>query len=99
MQILESKYFSFGVQLVLDTSFSLCFCIPEMNGLSLEQIDILYVNTTSIHSALYCKMLLTYNIWAIDVEGGKVNVDALHRRGRAGSEEFRNDKIVTMRRD
>jgi sugar porter (SP) family MFS transporter len=79
------------------------FCIPETKGLSLEQIDILYANTTPIHSVSYRKTLLAHNIRSSDVEGGKVNVDALHRRGGAGSpndpEEFGNDKVVTTHSD
>jgi len=73
------------------------FCIPETKGLSLEQIDIMYANTTPIHSVSYRKTLLSHNIGAADVEGGKV--DAFHRRGGVDHEEFGNDKAVTTHSD
>jgi len=55
------------------------FCVPETKGLSLEQIDIMYANTTPIHSISYRKTLLAHDVHAVDVEGGKVNLHALHQ--------------------
>ena len=34
------------------------FCIPETKGLSLEAIDVLYQNTTPIHSVAYRRRLI-----------------------------------------
>ncbi|KAF8328345.1 MFS monosaccharide transporter [Cantharellus anzutake] len=56
------------------------FCIPETKGLSLEQIDIMYANTTPINSASYRKTLLEHDIHAVDVEGGRVNIQDLHEQ-------------------
>jgi len=38
------------------------FCVPETKGLSLEQIDIMYQNTTPINSLAYRRRLLAENI-------------------------------------
>jgi SP family sugar:H+ symporter-like MFS transporter len=42
------------------------FCIPETKGLSLEQIDILYQNTTPVHSVAYRNQLIAHNVRAAD---------------------------------
>lgn len=44
------------------------FCIPETKGLSLEQIDILYHNSTPITSEKYRKELMLENVHAADVD-------------------------------
>ncbi|KDQ19558.1 hypothetical protein BOTBODRAFT_28136 [Botryobasidium botryosum FD-172 SS1] len=44
------------------------FCIPETKGLSLEQVDILYQNTTPVHSIAYRRQLLAENIHTTDAE-------------------------------
>ncbi len=66
------------------------FCVPETKGLSLEQIDIMYANTTPIHSVSYRKTLLAHDVHAVDVEGGRVNLHALHQE-----EEFGSEKVIT----
>lgn len=44
------------------------FCIPETKGLSLEQIDVLYQNTTPIRSVEYRRRLVAENVHASDPE-------------------------------
>ena len=50
------------------------FCIPETKGLSLEQIDLLYQNSTPITSARYRRELIANDVHVADV----------HARGAAG---------------
>ncbi|KAI0708858.1 MFS monosaccharide transporter [Cerioporus squamosus] len=45
------------------------FCIPETKGLSLEQIDLLYQNSTPISSVRYRKELIAQDIHVADVKG------------------------------
>jgi hypothetical protein len=40
------------------------FCIAETKGLSLEQVDILYLNTTPVRSTGYRKELLARDVHA-----------------------------------
>jgi len=58
------------------------FCIPETKGLSLEQIDILYQNTTPVRSVAYRDQLIAHNVRAADE-------DAI---GRVTSEIYDHDK-------
>lgn len=43
------------------------FCVPETKGLSLEQIDVLYQNTTPIQSVAYRKQLVAGEIQVADM--------------------------------
>ncbi|TFK51652.1 general substrate transporter [Heliocybe sulcata] len=43
------------------------FCIPETKGLSLEQVDILYQNTTPIRSVAYRKELIANDVHPSDL--------------------------------
>ncbi|OBZ74137.1 putative glucose transporter rco-3 [Grifola frondosa] len=45
------------------------FCIPETKGLSLEQIDLLYQNSTPITSARYRDELIANDVHVSDVRG------------------------------
>lgn len=56
------------------------FCIPETKGLSLEQIDLLYQNTTPRKSKSYRAHLLENDIGARDVDGEHgADIKNLHR--------------------
>jgi SP family sugar:H+ symporter-like MFS transporter len=44
------------------------FCIPETKGLSLEQVDIMYQNTTPIKSPAYRRQLIANDVHAADHE-------------------------------
>jgi MFS transporter, SP family, sugar:H+ symporter len=55
-------------------------CIPETKGLSLEQVDILYQNTTPVRSISYRKRLLAEDVHASDVK-------AIHDHEKAGAHE------------
>ncbi|KAL7280854.1 MFS monosaccharide transporter [Trametes coccinea BRFM310] len=46
------------------------FCIPETKGLSLEQVDLLYQNSTPITSAKYRRELVAQDLHVADVLGG-----------------------------
>ena len=46
------------------------FCIPETKGLSLEQVDLLYQNSTPITSVKYRRELIARDIHVADVAGG-----------------------------
>ncbi|TBU27241.1 MFS monosaccharide transporter [Dichomitus squalens] len=46
------------------------FCIPETKGLSLEQIDILYENSTPLTSVKYRRELIAQNIHVSNLKGG-----------------------------
>ncbi|KZT27740.1 MFS monosaccharide transporter [Neolentinus lepideus HHB14362 ss-1] len=47
------------------------FCIPETKGLSLEQVDILYQNTTPMRSVAYRKQLIAQDVHPAGLEGEK----------------------------
>jgi len=47
------------------------FCIPETKGLSLEQVDILYQNTTPMRSVAYRKQLIARDVHPAGLEGEK----------------------------
>lgn len=44
------------------------FCIPETKGLSLEQIDLLYQNSTPVTSTQYRRLLIAQDVAPGDVE-------------------------------
>ena len=46
------------------------FCIPETKGLSLEQIDLLYQNSTPITSVKYRRELIAQDVHVADLHGG-----------------------------
>ncbi|KAI0812745.1 MFS monosaccharide transporter [Irpex lacteus] len=46
------------------------FCIPETKGLSLEQIDLLYQNSTPLTSVRYRKELIANDVHVAEVKGG-----------------------------
>jgi len=52
------------------------FCIPETKGLALEQIDILYQNTTPIHSVAYRNQMIANDVHVAEVyhKGGQHEV-------------------------
>ncbi|KAI0766561.1 MFS monosaccharide transporter [Trametes elegans] len=57
------------------------FCIPETKGLSLEQVDLLYQNSTPLTSAAYRRELVARDLHVADVagkhhDGGVVEQDA-----------------------
>jgi sugar porter (SP) family MFS transporter len=58
------------------------FCIPETKGLSLEQIDIMYQNTTPINSQKYRKELLAQDVHAAEVD---VHHDPIADHAKHGS--------------
>jgi len=54
------------------------FFIPETKGLSLEQVDILYQNTTPIHSVKYRNRLFSENVHPTDMSAiQRINADLL----------------------
>lgn len=69
------------------------FCIPETKGLSLEQIDILYQNTTPIKSVAYRNQLIAEDLHQDDPEAlARVNSRAaLTRRHVSNIEGGRLD--------
>lgn len=64
------------------------FCIPETKGLSLEQIDILYQNTTPVKSVAYRDQLIAHNVHAADDDAiHKTNGDLKLEKGEATAQE------------
>ena len=63
------------------------FCVPETKGLSLEQIDILYQNTTPVKSVAYRKQLIAHNVHAADEEAVAKVTDETHEKGTISVEE------------
>ena len=51
------------------------FCVPETRGLSLEQIDLLYQNSTPITSTRYRRELIANDTHVADVRGVRGEVD------------------------
>ena len=51
------------------------FCIPETKGLSLEQVDLLYQNSTPITSVKYRRELIAQDIHVADVKGDTYHQD------------------------
>ena len=49
------------------------FCIPETKGLSLEQVDLLYQNSTPLTSVSYRRELIAQDIHVSDL-----NADTFH---------------------
>lgn len=50
------------------------FCIPETKGLSLEQIDILYQNSTPITSTRYRRELIAQDLHVAHLQGARNEV-------------------------
>ena len=46
------------------------FCIPETKGLSLEQIDLLYENSTPLTSVRYRRELIAQDVHVANLKGG-----------------------------
>ncbi|KAI0644166.1 general substrate transporter [Trametes meyenii] len=46
------------------------FCIPETKGLSLEQVDLLYQNSTPLTSRQYRRELIAGDVHVADIKGG-----------------------------
>ncbi|EIN06030.1 MFS monosaccharide transporter [Punctularia strigosozonata HHB-11173 SS5] len=63
---LESKVFFIWGSTCLCCIIFTYFCIPETKGLSLEQVDILYQNTTPLRSIAYRKQMLENDVHASD---------------------------------
>jgi SP family sugar:H+ symporter-like MFS transporter len=61
------------------------FCVPETKGLSLEQIDILYQNTTPVKSVAYRNQLIAHNVHAADEEAIAKVTDETHEKGITAS--------------
>ena len=61
--------------------------MPETKGLSLEQIDILYQNTTPVKSVSYRKQLIAHNVHAADEEAIAKVTDETHEKATAESDE------------
>lgn len=57
------------------------FCVPETKGLSLEQIDILYQNTTPMKSNAYRNQLVAHDAYADDQEARHVTKDSDNKHG------------------
>ncbi|RPD64254.1 MFS monosaccharide transporter [Lentinus tigrinus ALCF2SS1-7] len=66
---LEAKVFFIWGSTCLGCVIFTYFCIPETKGLSLEQIDLLYQNSTPITSVRYRKELIAQDIHVSDVKG------------------------------
>jgi sugar porter (SP) family MFS transporter len=71
------------------------FCVPETKGLSLEQIDILYQNTTPVKSVAYRDQLIAHNVHAADEDAiGKVNEDIkIHGHNTDKAETSAEEKV------
>ncbi|PVF97964.1 putative monosaccharide transporter [Serendipita vermifera] len=68
------------------------FCVPETKGLSLEQIDILYQNTTPVKSVAYRDQLIAHNVRAADEDAiHRVTEDVLHQHPKG--ETASNEKV------
>jgi len=71
---LQSKVFFIWGSTCVGCLIFTYFCIPETKGLTLEQVDILYQNTTPIKSSAYRKQLIAHDIRAGDTDAiQKVN--------------------------
>lgn len=66
---LEVKVFFIWGSTCLGSFIFTYFCIPETKGLSLEQIDLLYQNSTPITSVRYRKELIAQDLHVSDVKG------------------------------
>jgi len=73
------------------------FCIPETKGLSLEQIDILYQNTTPVKSVAYRDQLIAHNVRAADEDAiARVTTEARmseKEKGDHHNEESVQEKV------
>lgn len=63
------------------------FCVPETKGLSLEQIDILYQNTTPIKSVAYRNQLIAHNVHAADEDAIHKVTDDIHEKATTSADE------------
>ncbi|PCH44363.1 MFS monosaccharide transporter [Wolfiporia cocos MD-104 SS10] len=71
---LQSKVFFIWGATCAGAGIFTYFCIPETKGLSLEQIDLLYLNSTPITSAKYRRELVEHDVHAADVQN-KTHMD------------------------
>jgi sugar porter (SP) family MFS transporter len=68
------------------------FCIPETKGLSLEQIDIMYQNTSPTESQKYRRELMAADVHAADVHAASINI---HHNPIHEKMESHDEKAVT----
>jgi len=96
---LEAKvFFIWGGFCVIATAFAFFF-IPETKGLSLEQVDLLYRNSSIIHSNSYRKKLIAENIQDETQEGYYAaaqdkNAGRAGHLEHAGKRDFDSDGLV-----
>lgn len=60
------------------------FCIPETKGLSLEQVDLLYQNSTPLTSVRYRRELIANDTHVADIKGSRA---AREERDEKASQE------------
>jgi len=63
------------------------FCVPETKGLSLEQIDILYQNTTPIKSVSYRDQLIAHNVHSANEDAISKVADETNEKETTSGEE------------
>lgn len=64
---LQSKVFFIWGSTCLGAFIFTYFCVPETKGLSLEQVDLLYINSTVLNSRKYHAELMANNVRVQDV--------------------------------
>ena len=69
------------------------FCIPETKGLSLEQVDVLYQNTTPVRSVAYRNQLIAHNVRAAD-EDAIARITTEVRTGEKGEKGEKAEESV-----
>lgn len=63
------------------------FCIPETKGLSLEQVDLLYQNSTPITSTRYRRELIANDVHVADVHAKDDKAEAAELQDEKASQE------------
>ncbi|THH28577.1 hypothetical protein EUX98_g5616 [Antrodiella citrinella] len=66
-------FFLWGSTCLCCTIFAF-LCVPETKGLSLEQIDLLYLNSSILGSVEYRKVLLAQDVHVADLKDGKLTI-------------------------
>ena len=84
------------------TTSLLCSFIPETKGLSLEQVDLLYRNSTIIKSNSYRKRVMAENLQDETQEGYYAavqdkNAGRIGHTEHAGKRDFDSDGLVEKR--